>query len=81
MHVDSHNKPYFICIPFNRLSSELGGHGTTDVHHSDFKTVDEERQWIYKNIVKSENKTMIEDEEVMQYNVVSAPILTSTPSR
>ncbi|KAH8703847.1 pyridoxal phosphate-dependent transferase [Talaromyces proteolyticus] len=67
MHVDprnldkNNNKPYFICIPFNRLSSELEGHGLV------FKTVDEERKWIHDNILTMTNKEMAENDQVMQY--------------
>lgn len=53
-------KKDFICVPFNKLSSE--------VNPQDFlqsKAVEEEREWIRNNILGKENKDLIKDQTAM----------------
>lgn len=54
-------KKDFICVPFNRLSSEVY---PEDFLHS--KAVEDEREWMRNNILGKENKDLTKDPEAMK---------------
>ncbi|GES66446.1 pyridoxal-dependent decarboxylase domain protein [Aspergillus terreus] len=78
MHVSEKNEDenkhrYFICIPFNRLPSEMetdseeGDPSSKKVADKVAEKVENERQWIYDNILPKSNDEISQNNDLMQF--------------
>lgn len=64
--IDMSDNNYFVCVPFNRLSSEKGPNGEQAEDFLTSQKVKEERLWIWENIQGRENSDIVNNTKAME---------------